>query len=149
MNAISIRIGLWMFAGFTAFFLLMYVLGFGHRPEIRVFNIFIQLFCLYRAIKAYYALHPEAIGDYFLGVVQGLRVSVIGVGGFALFMSIFLTMNPELMNTIRQNSSVGEYLHPFTAILFILVEGIAVGAVGSYILMRVLDSTFKKVNKFS
>ena len=38
MRAISIKMGLWMLMGFVGFFLLAYLLGFGDRSELRVFN---------------------------------------------------------------------------------------------------------------
>lgn len=145
MRSISIKIGLWMLAGFISFFLLMFVMGLGHRSGLRVFNGIIHVYCLYRAIKAYYALHPENMGNYMMGVGQGMGVSIIGVGGFTVFMTIFLALNPALMNIIRTNSQMGAYLHPFTASLFILTEGLVVSLIGSYILTRVLEINAKKM----
>ena len=124
----------------------MYVMGWGHRSELRVFNGIIHLFCLYRAINAYYELHPENIHNSMLGVAQGMAASVIGVVGFTVFMTIFLALNPTLMAVIRQNSQMGASLHPFTASLFILAEGLVVSLIGSYILTRVVeDKVVKKV----
>lgn len=138
MRAISIKMGLLMLAGFVSFFLLMYILGLGHRIELRVFNGVIHLYFLNRAIRAYYDLHPENIGNYMSGLAQGMGASVIGVVGFTLFMTIFLSFSPTLMNTIRQNSQMGAYLYPFTASLFILAEGLVISLIGSYILTRVM-----------
>ncbi len=145
MRAISIKMGLWMLAGFISFFLLMYVMGLGYRSELRVLNGVIHIFCLYRAIQLYYARHPENIGNYMMGVGQGMGASIIGVGGFTVFMTIFLALNPDLMQTIRQHSQMGEYLQPFTASLFILTEGLVVSLIGSYILTRILEIKIKKV----
>ncbi len=138
MRAISIKMGLLMLAGFVSFFLLMYFLGLGHRIELRVFNGVIHLYFLNRAIRAYYDLHPENIGNYMSGLAQGMGASVIGVVGFTLFMTIFLSFSPTLMDTIRQNSQMGAYLYPFTASLFILAEGLVISLIGSYILTRVM-----------
>jgi len=145
MHAISIKMGLWMLAGFIAFFLLMYTVGLGYRPELHLFNGVIQLFWLYWAIRSYYAHNPEYLDRYIAGVAQGMRASVIGIGGFTVFMTIFIAMNPGFLETLRQNSKMGEYLTPFTASLFILVEGLMISLIGSYILTRILlDVTFKK-----
>lgn len=62
MYDISIKMGLWMLAGFISFFLLMYILGFGQHIELHIFYLIIQIFCMYRAIRAYYALHPFGLG---------------------------------------------------------------------------------------
>ncbi len=145
MRAISIKIGLWMLAGFISIFLLMCAMGLSHRSEFRVLNSIIHIFCLYRAIQSYYWLHPETIHNSMLGVAQGIGVSIIGVGGFAVFMTIFLELNPTLMDIIKQNSKMGAFLHPFTASLFILTEGLVVSLIGSYILTRIVeDSIIKK-----
>jgi hypothetical protein len=63
----------------------------------------------------------------------------VGVGGFALFMTAFLLMNPKLMDTVREQSYLGNYLNPFTDSLAILTIGLVVGIVGSYILTRVFN----------
>ncbi len=144
MLQFPVKMGLWMFAGFVSFFLLMFFLGFGHRSELRVFNGIIHFFCMYQVIQAYYLRHPEKFGDYMSGVLQAAGASAIGVGGFILFMNFFLSFNPTLMETIRQNSQVGEYLRPFTVSLFILTEGIVVTLVGSYILTRLVEVNLRK-----
>lgn len=146
MHAISIKMGLWMLAGLISFFLLMFAIGLGYRTEVHLFNGVIQLFILYWAIRAYYVRNPENRVRYMAGVAQGMRASAIGIGGFTIFMTIFIAMNPQFLDTLRQNSQMGEYLTPFTASLFILVEGLMVSLIGSYILTRILlDVTFKKV----
>lgn len=138
MRAISIKMGLLMLAGFVSFFLLMYFMGLGHRIELRVFNGVIHLYFLNRAIRAYYDLHPENIGNYMSGLAQGMGASVIGVVGFTLFMTLFLWFNPSLMDAIRQDSQMRAYLYPFTASLFILAEGLVISLIGSYLLTRVI-----------
>ena len=95
MRAISIKMGLWMLMGFVGFFLLAYLLGFGDRSELRVFNGVIHIYCLYLALQSYQALHPESVSNYMSGVALSLMTSVIGVIGFTLFMTIFLNLNPD------------------------------------------------------
>ena len=138
MRDISIKMGLLMLAGFVSFFLLMYFLGLSHRTELRAFNGVIHFYFLNRAIRAYYALHPEKISNYMSGLAQGMWVSLVGVTGFILFMTIFLSLDSNLMNTIRQDSHLSTYLNPFTACLFIFAEGLVIGLIGSYILTRII-----------
>ena len=144
MNAISIRTGIWMFVSLVAFFLLMFALGQGYHPELRFFNGAILLFFMYRDIRAYYLAHPEEIDNYMSGVTQGLGAAVIGVVGFTVFMTLFLWVNPGFLETLRQNSNVGEYLTPFTASICILIEGTVTGLIGSYILTRILIMKIKR-----
>jgi hypothetical protein len=145
MRAISIKMGLWMLMGFVGFFLLAYLLGFGQRSELRIFNGVIHIYCLYLALQAYQVLHPESSSNYVSSVALCVMSSVIGVVGFTLFMTIFLSIDTSLMNNIRQNSQLGLYLNPFTSSLYILAEGLAVSIIGSYILARVMDMNVRKV----
>lgn len=144
MNKISIRTGLWMFASLVAFFLLMYCLGLGFHSELRIFSAVIILLFMYRDIRIFYLKNPESIDNYMSGVTQGMGAAAIGVVGFTIFMTLFLWMNPAFLDTLRQTSSVGEYLGPFTASLIILVEGLVVALIGAYILTRILIMRIKK-----
>jgi len=139
MVAISIRMGQWVLIGSIAFFLMMYAIGLGYRNEIHIFSTLLQLVFLYLSIRAYYRLYPDHIGNYMQGVLQGLGASIVGVGGFAVFMTVFLLMDPTLMKTIRENAHLGEYLNPFTDSLAILAIGLAVGVIGSYVFTRLYN----------
>ena len=145
MRSISIKMGLWMLVGFITFFLLMFMMGLGHRIELRVFNGIIHISCLYLAIKSYRELHPETVGDPISGVAQGVMASLIGILGFTVFMTIFLSVDTNLMAEIRKGSPVAIYLEPFTVSLFILAEGIVISVIGSYILTRILDMKISRV----
>jgi hypothetical protein len=136
MYTISIKMGLWMLAGYISFFSLMCVMGLGHHRELRVFYVFIQLFCIYRAIRACYAIHPRSTHNNLWGVAQGMLTSAVGVLGFILFLIIFLSLSPTLVSEMRSNYGIGQALDPYTASFFILAEGLIVGLIGSYILTR-------------
>ena len=144
MRNISVKYGLLMLVGLIALYLLMYVMGLGHRSEFRMLNGVIHLYCIYKAIQAYYNLHPENIGNYMMGVTQGMGASIIGVGAYTAFVTIFLALDPTLMNLIRQNSNMAAYLNPYSISLYILVEGLVVSLIGAYILTRVVDIQVKK-----
>lgn len=144
MRNISVKYGLLMLVGLIALYLLMYVIGLGHRSEFRMLNGVIHLYCIYKAIQAYYNLHPENIGNYMMGVTQGMGASIIGVGAYTAFVTIFLALDPTLMNLIRQNSNMAAYLNPYSVSLYILVEGLVVSLIGAYILTRVVDIQVKK-----
>ena len=120
-------------------------MGMVQQTELRIFNGVIHIACLYIAIRAYYKRYPENIENYMLGVAQGMQASVIGVGGFTLFMVIFLGIDPSLMKSICDNSKVGMYLNPVTASLFIFAEGVIVSLIGSYIVTRYYGFTVKTV----
>jgi hypothetical protein len=145
MRIISIKVGISMLFGFIATFGVVYILGFAQYTELRILNGFVHLSCLYIAIRAYYKVDPQNVRNYMLGVMQGMGASVIGVVGYAIFMAIFMKIDAPLMNTIKENSPIGIYLNPISITLFVLVEGLGISLIGSYILTRFYGSTIKAV----
>ncbi len=140
MKNTSLWYSLVMFAGFTLFFLVMTALGYGDNYNLRIFNSIIHLGMIYLAIRSYREKSPESAGNYLSGVAVGMYSSILAVVAFSAFLFIYLTADPVLMDQIRASVPTGEYLNPFTATLFITVEGIAVSLIGSYILTRIIDS---------
>jgi hypothetical protein len=145
MRAISIQIGVLMLTGFIAIFFVIYTMGLAQYTEYRVFNGIVHLSCMYLAIRAYYKTDKENIDNYMLGVAQGMEASIIGVVGYALFIVVFMHIDPTLMNVIKQNSKMGAYLNPFTVALAIVTEGLMVSLIGSYIMTRIYGYTIKEV----
>ena len=145
MRAISIQIGLLMLIGFIVIFYIIYMLGYAQYTELRVLNAVVHLSCLYLAIRAYYKTDKEHVENYMLGVVQGMEASIIGVIGYALFIVIFMKIDPQLMNLIKQNSPMAIYLNPYTITLAILAEGLMVSLIGSYLMTRIYGYTLKTV----
>jgi hypothetical protein len=143
MRAISIQIGLLMLTGFIAIFYIIYMLGYAQHTELRVFNAFVHLSCMYLAIRDYYKTDRANIQNYMLGVAQGMEASIIGVVGYAVFIMIFMKVDPRLMDLIKQNSTMAIYLNPYTITLGILTEGLMVSLIGSYILTRIYGYSTK------
>lgn len=139
MKKIAIRFGLWMFAGFTVFFLIMHLLGLSNNYNLRVLNGIIHLGVIYLAIKAFRSKYPDTVSNYVSGTAMGMYASAVGVLGFTIFMILFLSFDPVFLQELREAMPMGDYLTPITASLFILIEGIAISLIGSYILTRVID----------
>ena len=134
------RYGLIMAVGFILYFLIMQALGFGNNYYFRIFNAAIHLTLITLAIKSYKDQFPEEF-NYLSGVSAGIVTSLVGVVPFAIFMLIFLAVTPDFMESIQiEAENVGRYLTPFTASLIVLLEGLAVSIVASYIIMRIVDS---------
>lgn len=139
MNRIALRYGLFMFFGFTAFFLVMHLLHLSENYYLRVFNGVIHLSALWFALRAWVHEHPEPSDDYTSGVVVGMFTSLVGVIPFTIFMVLFLAYNPSFLASIQSHSPIGQYFTPVTASLFILVEGIAISLILSYLLIRLQE----------
>lgn len=145
MKHIAFRYGLFMFAGFTAFFLIMHLLRLSENYYLRVFNGVIHVGFLWLALRAWLREHPDPSDDYTSGVVIGMFTSLVGVLPFTIFMVLFLANNPSFLATIQSHSPIGQYFTPVTASLFILVEGIAMSIIMSYLLVRLLEMMRERV----
>lgn len=133
-----------MLLGFVGFFVLMHLFGLSQNYNLRMLNGFIHLGIIYLAIRDFRQLHKESIDNYVSGVAMGMYASLIGVVGFTIFMVLFLAFSPGFMTTIKASMPIGDYLNPVTTSLFILVEGIAISLIGSYILTRLIDMNMAK-----
>ena len=139
MVLILLGIGLWMMIGFILFFLLMHLLGLSDSYNLRIFNGVIHISLMYFAIREFRSEHPDTIGNHVSGTAMGMYASVVGVLGFAIFMVLFLAFSPDFLQQLREAMPMGHYLTPITASVFILMEGIVISLIGSYILTRVVD----------
>ncbi len=131
MNQIALRYGLWMFFGITGFFLLMHIFHLSENYYLRIFNGAIHLGLLWMALRAWSRKHHDGTSDIASEVVVGMFTSFIGVVPFAFFMAIFLEFNPDLLASIKQQTSLGGYFNPITSCFFIVVEAIVMSLIGS------------------
>lgn len=144
MNPIALRYGSMMFLGLVAYFLLMSAFGLIENYYLRLFNGVIHLTFITLALKTYRQQKPNE-WNYLSAVSAGVVTSVVGVVLFAIFQLIYLSLNPEFMAFLQENvESVGQYLTPATSALIVLVEGLAVSVIGSYIIMRILNAASRK-----
>ncbi len=128
-----------MFAGFTAFFLLMHVFNLSHNYNLRLFNGLIHISFITLAIREFQHTNTNGGFNYISGVAMGMYASVIGVLGFALFQIIFLSLDPVFLEHLQKTLPIGHYLTPFTASLIIFMEGIAISVISSYLITRILE----------
>ncbi len=93
MRRIALKYGLWMFAGFTVFFLLMHLSGLSQRYDLRILNGLIHIGFIVLAIRTFRKEHSELDTNYLYGVAMGMYTSAVGVIGFCIFMLLFLAFN--------------------------------------------------------
>jgi len=141
MIKIAIRYGGLMFLGFTAFFFLMHLLGLSDVLELRYLNIFIHFGILWMVMRLWVREHPEHFDNYSENVALGLLTTGVGAGAFAIFLILFLSASPALMESIRAQSPrvLADSLNPVMAGVFTFGEGIVAALIGSYILIRIIE----------
>ncbi len=139
MFKIAVKFGLILASGLIAFFLVMHFLNLSQHYNLRILNAVIHLSVIYFAMRTGLKEGILSGENYVNSVFFGMMSSFIGVALFAFFQMLFLNFDPEFMMQIKENAPIGEYLNPYTASLIILVEGVAVSLVGSYIIARVIE----------
>lgn len=140
MKTIAIRFGLYFFGGLVAIFLASYLFGLAAQYQFRVINGLLHMVVIYYGIKLLRLRQPETHQNYVSGVAQGLYIGAVGTVLFAIFTSLFLFADPQLMAGLQAATPLGKALTPLTAGVFILMEGVAVSLIGSYMLTRYVDS---------
>lgn len=145
MLKIAIKFGLILAAGLIAFFLIMHFFNLSQNYNLRIFNGVIHLSVIYFAIQAGFTKGIISGENYVYSVFLGMLCSFFGVALFAFFQMLFLNFNPDFMAYIKDSvGGIGEYLTPYTASLIILVEGVAVSLIGSYIIARIIEIRMPK-----
>ncbi len=139
MLKIAIKFGLILAFSLTLFFLIMHFLNLSQNYNLRLFNGVIHLSVIYFAMKAGLSSGVISGENYVNSVFLGMLSGFIGVAIFAFFQMLFLNFDTVFMAQIKEATRIGEYLNPYTASLFILVEGVAVSLIGSYIVARVIE----------
>ncbi len=139
MKQYALKYAFYMAAGFIILFLVSHFLGLSNRYDLRILNGVIHLSGLYFAIREYLASRPGKGNNFVAGTAIGMYAGVIGAAAFSFFMCLFLYFDSGFMAELQVATPFGKYLNPVTASLFILVEGIVVSLIGSYILTRVID----------
>ncbi len=147
MKQIAIKYGMWMLAGFIAFFLIMYLIGQADNTYLRLFNGVIHLTLMGLAINEYRKLRPDTVHNYVSGVGTAFYTSAFGVIGFGVFMMIFLSFDPQLMQAINDHiplDTAKTGFNPVTSGVMVIAEGIATTLVGSYIITRIIDARLEE-----
>lgn len=143
MNNNEIKNGLLMLAGFIAYFFFMKVLGLYTEVFLRVFHVFIHGTFVFLAMKMFRKQNQGEF-DYLETFGVGMRASIIGVLGFSFFQFFYLQfIDPSFMSYIQENALMGSYLSPLKASIFLVMEGLGISILTSYVGMRILTITEK------
>ncbi|MBX2915027.1 MAG: DUF4199 domain-containing protein [Cyclobacteriaceae bacterium] len=138
-NRIPENYGLKIAGGLIAFFLLMKVLGLAHIYELRFLNVFIQVGGIYFALKKFRETHDEHM-NYFRALVTGVATGAVSSVIFALFLFIYLTVDPGFMQDIITNEPMGRYLNPYITAFMVALEGLFSGLLFTFIIINYVNT---------
>src|SRR5271156_472160 len=106
--------GLRIALGLIVYFLTMHFLGLAHYVVLRMLNLFILVAGIYFGLKKFKELHGQHI-NYFRALVTGVAIGAIGSVVFAVFMFIYMQLDPGMMQAIIDNEPMGRYLNAYMA----------------------------------
>jgi len=143
IESIGVRYGIATFLVLSVYFLIAKFSGIIHIFELRLLNAAIMFGGVYLAIRNAKGKVDEF--NYFKGLGTGLLTAIVASALFALFGFLYLQfINPDFLNSIRENEPFGIYINKYGACIQIFVEGTASGCLLSYASMqRLKDSRLR------
>lgn len=143
IERIGIRVGLTLFLSLVAYFMIMKWLGLSHILELRFFNIVILAVGICYGINK--LKHDSHESDFYLkGWGQGIFIAIVAIVLFALFISLYISyFDTELLQRIRETTTIGAEATGFHLFFAILMEGMASAAVITLAAMQYYKSVGK------
>lgn len=139
-NQIPAIYGSLIAGGLILYFFITLLFGFIHVIELRLLNVLVLVTGVYFALKQYRTTHGGDI-DYFRALTIGVSTSFIGTSTFVLFLFLYLKIDVNLMETIRNSQSLGIYLNAYIATFAVWIEGIFSGFTATFILINYINTT--------
>lgn len=138
-NRIPQRYGLRIAIGLIAYFVVMHLLGYSHRVELRLLNLLILVAGVYLALKKFRETHGAHL-NYFRALATGVSTAAIGSSLFAIFLFIYMSLDKDLMQSIVEKEPMGRYLNPYIAGCIVALEGLFSGLLATFILINFVQT---------
>ncbi|OMP32719.1 MULTISPECIES: DUF4199 domain-containing protein [Mangrovimonas] len=140
--SVSVKFGIIIAVGLTAYFLLVRLVGLHQNPWLRLFNGIIMAAGIYYAIKNYKLASEEAF-TYIDGFKTGLMSGVVGTLIFTGFMAVYMYhIDPEFTKYL-----LGEWFGNYGAgpgilVFIILIEGLTSSIVLTLSFMQIFKKSY-------
>jgi hypothetical protein len=134
-NRIAENYGLKIAAGLIVYFVVMKVFNLSHHVELRFLNLTILTVGVYFALKQFKRTHDDSL-NYFRGLITGVATAGIGSLVFGLFLFLYMKVDADLMQSIRDNEQMGRFLNPYIAAFIVVLEGFFSGFLATFVLLN-------------
>jgi hypothetical protein len=102
-------------------------------------NVIIQVGGIYFALKKFRETHDQHM-NYFRALVTGVATGAVSSVIFALFLFIYLTVDPGFMQDIITNEPMGRYLNPYITAFMVALEGLFSGLLFTFIIINYVNT---------
>lgn len=141
-EGIGIRYGIYASVAMILYFIIMLMTDLAQYPEVRLSSHIFIIIATVLAIGAYKSRRGTADLPYLpglsLGFVVGLTASIL-YAGFIFIYANFISL--DFLQELENQDYYGSKLSPFMLFAAIVILGIAVGSMTSYILMMLYDKS--------
>jgi len=134
-NRIPEIYGLGIAVALMGYFLIMKAIGLSHVVELRLVNLAILMIGVYLALRKFKNSHEDRL-NYFRALITGVATGAIGSSVFAVFLFIWMKVDPALMQAIIENDPMGRYLNAYIAAFIVALEGVFSGLLVTFILIN-------------
>ena len=134
-NRIPESYGLRIAAGLILYFILMKIFGLAHHAELRLLNLLILIAGVYFALKKFKNTHEDHL-NYFRALITGVATAAVGSLTFALFLFIYMKLDSNMMESIREGEPMGRYLNAYMAAFIVALEGVFSGLLVTFVLIN-------------
>lgn len=138
-NRIPENYGLRIAAGLIGYFIIMEIFGLAYFVELRYLNVVVLAIGVFYALRKFRHTHHENL-NYFRALATGVATAAIGCVVFSVFLFIYLKFDPSMMQFIRDNEPMGQYLNPYMAAFVIALEGVFSGFLVTFILINYIPT---------
>ncbi|MBA4056289.1 MAG: hypothetical protein C0490_16360 [Marivirga sp.] len=134
-NRIPENYGLRIAGALILYFIIMKIVGLGHHVELRLMNLVILTAGIYLALKKFKLTHTDHL-NYFRGLIMGVATGGIASLVFGIFLFIYMQVDIDMMQSIRDNEPMGRYLNPYMSAFIVVLEGFFSGLLVTFVLLN-------------
>ena len=134
VERLGLRYGLYTALGLAAYFMLMALFGLSQNLWLRMFNFIIMGTGVLLTLRKLYS--GAAKPDYYRGLAAGMITAVVGTISFAVFMTIYLSIDTAMMKVIKESIYHARFMNPFIISVGLCIEGILSGYIITFTAMQ-------------
>lgn len=140
LEAHGFKYGLFTVAFLIAFLFLMRSVGLLHNFNLRILNSLFLMTTVFIGIRSYKQM-DLANFSYLKGAGIGLVISLTTGIIFSVFVYLYLSIDPSLMQAIKENEPQGIYMNEIGVTALVMIEAIASGLLFTYGSMQFLKKS--------
>jgi hypothetical protein len=129
-----------IFLGLLVLLFLLRFTGLIHVIELRLVNIAIFVAAIHYAIQQHKRTHGNKV-NYFRALSIGIGASFIGISIFASFMFVYLKLNRNFLEILKEDEMMGYDLDAYVASFSVWVHGIFSGLFSTFLVAHGTKTT--------